>query len=79
MKTLEKTHPTPTQNLEENPLPDLTPELQAMADEMAAATALLKPALSLEAAQAQVPEELRPRSTSAASLCVQGKRVSPSE
>jgi len=41
MKTLEKTHPKQTQAPEENPLPDLTPELQAMAEEMAAAMALL--------------------------------------
>ena len=67
MKTLEKTHPTQTQDLEENPLPDLTPELQAMADEMAAATAdqqerNRRRPISLEAARAQVPEELRARS-----------------
>ena len=62
MKTLEKNQPTRAKDLEENPLPDLTPELQAAADEMAVATALLKPAESLEAAQAQVPKELRARS-----------------
>jgi hypothetical protein len=67
MKALEKNHPTQTEDPEENPLPDMTPELQAMADEMAAAMAVMQERhrqnpISLEEARAQVPEELRARS-----------------
>ena len=68
--TLDKPRPTPStrmRDLKESPLPDLTPEQQAMADEVAAAVADQREQhrqrpISLEKARAQVPEDLRARS-----------------
>jgi hypothetical protein len=67
MKTLEKNQPTPARNLEESPLPHLTQLQQAVANEVAATVEEqkerhLRNPISLEAAQSQVPEELRTRS-----------------
>jgi hypothetical protein len=59
--TLEKPHPTPAENLEEDGLPPITPEMQKLAGEARARLAAQKPQ-TLEEARAMVSPELRPRS-----------------